>query len=289
MNIPANNNLHYKHLAQKWTKKNEKYIEKLIKNHKEAFEWFANNTKKIAVSSLASLFLLSSPLIMKFAPTSVSAEKSIDKSVFLVSDLSHVLPDDTGPVSDYREKEIERILSRTFHLDVKAELSGKRLNTTYGRIGAEQHLARFPGDSIYGHFDDQEEADNFSSSGMAPGLGAWGYFATSGAEMTSQDSLREKYYVAVQTFLAPGFNENQKEYLDFFKYRKMLVVNPHNGKAVVAVIADSGPAPWTGKQLGGSPEVMKYLERYDGRQVRGVLYFFIDDPNDQVPLGPIAL
>ena len=67
----------------------------------------------------------------------------------------------------------------------------------------------------------------------------------------------------------------------------MLVVNPHNGKAIVVVIADAGPAQWTGKQLGGSPEVMKYLERYDGTQVRGVLYFFIDDPNNEVPLGPI--
>jgi hypothetical protein len=69
----------------------------------------------------------------------------------------------------------------------------------------------------------------------------------------------------------------------------MLVVNPQNGKAVVAVIGDSGPAPWTGKHLGGSPEVMKYLQRYDGKQVGPVLYFFIEDPNNTVPLGPIGL
>jgi hypothetical protein len=67
------------------------------------------------------------------------------------------------------------------------------------------------------------------------------------------------------------------------------VVNPDNGKAVVAVIGDAGPAAWTGKHLGGSPEVMVYLERKDGRQRGPVLYFFVDDPDDTIPLGPIEI
>ena len=67
----------------------------------------------------------------------------------------------------------------------------------------------------------------------------------------------------------------------------MLVVNPENGKAMVVVIGDAGPGQSTGKHLGGSPEVMKYLQRVDGKQKGPVLYFFIDDPEDRVPLGPI--
>ncbi|OGH06407.1 MAG: hypothetical protein A2W22_06400 [Candidatus Levybacteria bacterium RBG_16_35_11] len=278
---------HYRHLAEKWAKRNENYIQKLINEHKEAFEWLAQNTKKLAISSLAGLFIISSPLIAKLTPTTVSAEKSIDRNVFLVSDLSHVLPDEVGPLSEFREKEVEEILERTFKLKIKAQLNGIRLNTTYGKIGAEQHLSRYPGDNIVTHLDSEEEAKEYWSAGMAPGLGGWGYFADSQSETTEKEKMREKYYIAVQAFLAPGFNEDRQRYLDFFKFRKMLVVNPHNGKAVVAVIGDAGPAAWTGKQLGGSPEVMKYLQRYDGRQVRGVLYFFIDDPNDEVPLGPL--
>ena len=69
----------------------------------------------------------------------------------------------------------------------------------------------------------------------------------------------------------------------------MLVVNPQNGKAMVVVIGDAGPAAWTGKHLGGSPEVMKYLERVDGRQKGPVLYFFLDDPDDKIPLGPLPV
>lgn len=124
---------------------------------------------------------------------------------------------------------------------------------------------------------------------MAPGRGAWRYFADSQESLTQKEIDQEKYYIAVQTFLAPGYYSHVKEYSEFFKFRKMLVVNPENGKAMVVVIGDSGPAVWTGKQLGGSPEVMSYLERVDGAQKGPVLYFFIDDPSDTVPLGPIEI
>ncbi len=97
----------------------------------------------------------------------------------------------------------------------------------------------------------------------------------------------EKYYVAVQTFLAPGWNDDVRGHYNFFRYRKMLVVNAQNGKAMVVVIGDAGPAPFTGKHLGGSPEVMAHLERKDGGARGPVLYFFIDDPDDTIPLGPI--
>ncbi|MBI4097102.1 MAG: hypothetical protein HY428_01675 [Candidatus Levybacteria bacterium] len=139
------------------------------------------------------------------------------------------------------------------------------------------------------HFATQEDAEKYYSSGMATGLGAWGYFASSKDAMTEKDVLREKYYIAVQTFLAPGFQENVSDRYNFFKYRKMLVVNPQNGKAIVCIIGDAGPAEWTGKSLGGSPEVMKYLERVDGKARGSVLYYFVDDPSDTIPLGPVEV
>ncbi len=59
-----------------------------------------------------------------------------------------------------------------------------------------------------------------------------------------------------------------------------------NGNAVVADIADAGPAAFTGKQFGGSPEVMNYLG--GPRYKKGpVVIFFVDDPNNKVPLGPV--
>jgi hypothetical protein len=288
----SGNSSHYKFLAEKWTNRHRKLQEKIFTEHGDLFKWFTDNSKQMLISSLAGILLLLSPTIDKIpqALSSGAAQvKTIDKRAFLVYDLKNVLPQKVQNLTPEQEKEVSEILTRTFGFDVVPELEGKRLNTSYGIIGQEQHLARFPGDSMFTHFSNQVDAEKYWSYGMAPGLGGFGYFTDSSGELTQQGIDREKYYIAVQTFLAPNFDENKQAYLDFFKFRKMLVVNPDNGKAIVADIADAGPSPWTGKQLGGSPEVMNYLERVDGAQRGGVLYFFINDPNDTIPLGPVNL
>lgn len=216
-----------------------------------------------------------------------STAQKVDKKVFLISDLAKILPHEVRPLTELEEKKVSDILPRTFGFKVAPELKGKRLNRSYGLIGAEQHLALYPGDTLSTHFGSEGEKKLYWQSGMAPGLGAWGYFASSKEELTDLDKNREKYYIAVQTFLSKDFNTRFAEYRDFFKYRKMLVVNPNNGRAIVADIADAGPAEWTGKHLGGSPEVMHYLERVDGSLRGSVLYFFISDLDDKIPLGPI--
>jgi len=289
--MPKKNSLHFTKLKNKWIKRHENLSKDIFKAHKESFEWLAQSSKQLTVGSLAGLFLLTQPIVAKvpvaFSQGAVQVSQTVDKNAFLVFDLRGVLPDNVQVLTSEQERDVSHILTRDFGFSVVPELLGKRLNTSYGFIGQEQHLARFPGDTIYSHFTDPTETQKYWNYGMAPGLGAWRYFSSSKEDLTQKDIDREKYYIAVQTFLAPGFEENPKEYTDFFKYRKMLVVNPQNGKAVVAVIGDAGPAPWTGKSLGGSPEVMNYLERVDGAQKGAVLYFFIDDPNDTIPLGPV--
>lgn len=285
---------HYAHLKQKWTAHHKKLQKKLWRKHKDSLNWLLDNSKQLAVGSLGSLMLLTTPSAIALSSphaliSSAQITKNIEKSVFLVSDLSNLLPKEVQPLTPQEEELIVQTLTRHFGFKITPVLNKIRLNRSYGFIGQEQHLARFPGDNLASHFDSEEEAKMFSSAGMAPGLGAWGYFAPSKVEFTDKDKMREKYYIAVQTFLAPGFNEHVKEYVDFFKYRKMLVVNPTNGRVMAVVIGDAGPAQWTGKHLGGSPEVMRYLERADGSQRGPVLYFFIDDPEDKIPLGPIGV
>ena len=285
----------YKGLRDKWISKHKELQASLWAKHGDAIHEFVTNTKNFAIGSVSGLMLLSGPAVNLIAPpNSLAVQESklpVDKSAFLVGDLANIIPDEVRELTPEEEVNAGNVLTRDFGFPVAAELLGIRLNRSYGYIGAEQHLARYPGDSMASHFNPpaggQEEAQKYYSSGMAPGLGGWGYFARSQAEMTQKEIDREKYYIAVQSFLAPGFAERTGEYIKFFKFRKMLVVNPNNGHAMVVVIGDAGPGASTGKHLGGSPEVMKYLERFDGRQKGPVLYFFIDDPNDQVPLGPI--
>ena len=59
--------------------------------------------------------------------------------------------------------------------------------------------------------------------------------------------------------------------------------------AVVAVLGDSGPGTETGKQFGGSPEVMASLGFYPKATRGDVVVLFLDDPADTIPLGPMFI
>jgi len=258
---------HYKDLSSRWRARHEDLQKRLWSKHRESLEWLSNNYRQLVSGSLGGLMLLAGQ-VSNFIPSlhaanaQTSITQGIDKETFLISDLAKILPKDVVPLGSEEEQKISDILSRTYGIKVTPELDGKRLDRSYGIIGAEQHLVRFPGDNLSSHFDSEEDKKLYWQQGMAPGLGAWSYFAPSEEALTQKDKDREKYYIAVQTFLSKDFNSKFAEYRNFYKYRKMLVVNPNNGLAIVVDIADAGPAEWTGKHLGGSPEVMHYLERF---------------------------
>lgn len=274
---------HYEYLRKKWTAKHREGTQNLFEKH----------LRKAAIGSLGGLMLLQTPGIalpmtqLLTEQTKVASEE--DKNALLAVELLDKIPKEERNLTTEEETNIGQLLSKDFNIDVKAQINGIRLNRTYGVIGGEQHLYRYPGDILQGHARSAQDWAMYGSAGVAPGLGAWGYFVPSKQEFTQKDEEKERYYLAVQTFLVPGFAENVKEYRDFFKFRKMIVVNPKTGQAVVAVIGDAGPSPWTGKHLGGSPEVMHYLGLAGGPRKGAVLYFFIDDPDDKVKLGPINL
>ncbi len=288
---------HFDYLKNKWQDR-QQYIQKtLLEKHQESIDWF-HRSKQMVAGTLASVMMFSQQV-----PASLIAQTVLPKNNHnnvaesatpktkeqLMAELKTVLPPSVEPLSEEQESNISSIFSEYFKIPVSAKFGDKRLNRSYGLIGAEQHLMRYPGDTMDSHFETAEEAQKFYASGMAPGRGAWGYFAPSREEMTEAIKQREKYYIAVPTFMAPGWEENVKKLYSHFKYRKMLVVNPENGKSMIVTIGDAGPAPWTGKHLGGSPEVMQYLERKDGGQKGPVLYFFVNDPEEKIPLGPISV
>lgn len=276
----------YEYLRKKWTARHRQASESFLDNHTETI-------KNITLGGLGGLMMLSNPAVAGIPQSTNnlfanrSEEKEVEPQQRVVDSLKTALPAEVRKLTPEEEVEIGEILSQQYNLPIKSEIDGIRLNRSYGLIGGEQHLYRYPGDTVFKHADTTSDWAMYGGSGIAPGLGAWGYFARSEAEFTEKDKLRERYYIAVQTFLAPGFSENVGKYRDFFKYRKMLLVNPKTGQAVVTVIGDAGPAEWTGKHLGGSPEVMHFVGHAKGPRKGPVLYFFIDDPNDEVPLGPI--
>lgn len=274
-------NPQYQYLRNKWINRHKHTTQNLLDKH----------FRHIAMTSLGGLLLLPSSGLTfhpaKIADQTAGILAAADTNKLLAAELKGLVPLDNSNLSPIEEKQIVELLSRRIGIAVAAEVDGKRLNRTYGLIGGEQHLYRYPGDSLYDHARDARDWALYSDAGMAPGLGAWGYFAPSKETFTKEDADRERYYIAVQTFLSPGFAEHVAEYRDFYKYRKMLVVNPQTGQAIVADIADAGPSEYTGKNLGGSPEVMDALGLGSGPRKGGVLYFFLKDQS--TPLGPVKI
>lgn len=272
----------FEYLRKKWVEKHRNITQNLFDKH----------LQKIAATSLGGLMLLSTPGLSMHSvnsPTEQSPKISgfKDTNKLVAAELADKVPSEVRALDQLEEQKIVDALSNSFGLKVAAELEGKRLNKNYGLIGGEQHLYRYPGDNMFAHSHSVKDWAMFGDAGIAPGLGAWGYFAPSKDKMTQEIESQERYYLAVQTFLSPGYAERTGEYRDFFKYRKMLVVNPKTGQAVVADIADAGPSEWTGKHLGGSPEVMHELGLATGPRKGAVLFFFISDPDNKIPLGPI--
>src|SRR5260221_141127 len=244
-----------------------------------------HSAKLLGAGALAGTLLLGSatlknlhPADRTFVHTNLDMSLEIPQNI-LFNDLKSILPESMRPLTVDEEKKLESAFKDVIGVSAKANLEGEHLNTTYGLIGAEQLLRRYPGDTVTDHPYDNNE-------GMAPGLGAWGYFAPSKEKLTPDLVEKEKWYAVVQTLYLPDWSKRLAYLRDWYKYRKVLIVNTLNGNAVVADIADSGPAAWTGKVFGGSPAVMDSLGglRY---KVGPVVLFFVDDPNNKVPLGPV--
>lgn len=275
------------------------------KNHPHAKKFFdktglsldkirQHSSKVIAAGALTGALLLSPGRIQAeglylpepIAKTIVSSQDlEMNSSDWLATQLAKFLP----PISNafaqpflslQEEKVIGKVIERGTGVRAVANLEGEHLNTVYGYIGAEQHLRRFPLDTIAQH------GQLAHVEGMAPGNGGFGYFTGEDGKLSQEEIDREKYYVAVQLMYLPDWNERLRYLVNWYKWRKVIVVDVPSGRAVVAVVGDAGPASWTGKHFGGSPELMDWLGGKKYKKGR-VLLYFVDDPENKVPLGPV--
>jgi hypothetical protein len=294
---------HFKTLSAKLEKKKEEVLEEFQDKHKEVTRWAKRKGVKaeevarkgargLAAGVATSAMVLSAGVV----PSSQLPNKNLKHQKEIKRDVSDIdikskvkaRKDVTDDVKNtlkgvdlYDEEEISKRLSKVLKIPVKPKLDGIRLNATYGIMGYESHLTRYPGDNLATHFHSEEDYKKFASAAMAGGPGAWGYISPSGESMTTKDIEREKYYLVAQTFLSPNWGPPQVK--SWFRHRKMVVVNPVNGMVVVGVLEDAGPEVSTGRKFGGSPEVISELDLFSTGS--NVLMYFVDDPKDQIPLG----
>lgn len=243
----------------------------------------------LAGIAMAGQVAMTSPAISNVPSNQVLDEKSRQIALNIseqehqevIAKLSSYVNSPAGHLERETELYLEQQLSEILGFKVRTELEGHRLNHSIGVMGAEQHLLRFPGDQLSEH-------DAFQEAGIAPNRGAFGWFTENG-QLTKEAILREKYYFAVQLMYLPEWNQNNQELKPWYKFRKMIVINPAEQVAVVAVVADAGPAMWVKKQFGGSPEVIREGKIWSPNSKGKVMLLFVDDSEDQIPLGPISL
>src|SRR3989344_27147 len=250
-------------------------------------EWFAK--KKISLSdirahsarlltgaTLGSALLLAAPHLSLFNKNQTQSVATADSWENFLTRLREVI---TSQITPDTEVEISANVKKYYQFSAVFSLDNNRIPFYFGSMGLEQHLFRFEGDTVTQH--------GFSETGMAPARGAFGYFFAQSNKTISQMIDEERFYIVLQTFLIPEWNDEWAELKRWYKFRKFLVINPENGKAVVAVLGDAGPAVWTGKKFGGSPEVMAGLGFYPEKHKGDTIVLFLDDPGNQIPLGPI--
>lgn len=278
--------------------KHHRRIKQRLSRHKKAQTWLkekgvsvtklrAKSARLLTAGALSGALLLNSgginipKVAVEFIGQAFAKPLSGQelKNTFIAA-MQSIVPQDPRPLTDKEEEGLSEVFKKYLKVSGVSSLEGNHLNTTYGYTGEEQHLARYPGDSIGEH-------DELQNIGMAQGLGAWGYFGSSKEALTGEQIQKEKYYIAAQTLYLPDWSTKQPYLKDWYKFRKVLVVNPKNGQAAVAVIGDAGPADWTGKQFGSSPELMHYLGLDKGMKKGEVIIFFVDDKENKVPLGPV--
>jgi len=244
----------------------------------------------LAATSFAGAVALNSPDEMLAVPQIQAQESVEDELMAVVSQEEHreimnklesIVQMPPGHMEKETELYLEQQLSEILNFEVTAELEGQRLNHSIGIMGGEQHLFRFPGDSLSQH-------DAYQEAGIASNRGAFGWF-TEGGELTEKAIAREKYYFAVQTLYLENWNTEHQILKPWYKFRKMVVINPAEELAVVGVVGDAGPAAWVQKQFGGSPEVIREGKIWSPKSRGRVLLLFVDDPDDKIPLGPISL
>lgn len=211
----------------------------------------------------------------------IAAQITLEEHDEIVNKMKGYVKNPPGHLESEDELYLEQQISDMLGFEVTAELEGHRLNHSIGTMGGEQHLMRFPTDTLSQH-------DAYQQAGIAPARGAFGWF-TEGGELTQQAIQREKYYFAVQTLYLPDWNTNYKDLKPWYKYRKMVAINPADGTAAVGVVGDAGPAQWVGKQFGGSPEIIREGKIWSKEAKGRVILMFVDDPEDKVPLGVIDI
>lgn len=212
---------------------------------------------------------------------SLAIKISLDEHQEIMAKLASLAHLPAGHLEKTDELYLEQQLTDLLGFPVAAELADHRLNHSVGIMAAQSHLLRSPTDVLEAHGKHLE-------AGLAGKRGGFGWFTENG-ELTTQGIEREKYYFAVQLHYLADWHHQTEELRNWYRYRKMVMINPSEEVAVVGVVGDIGPSAWMQHQFGASPEIIREGNVWSQKTLGHVFLFFVDDPDDTIPLGPVSM
>jgi len=158
-------------------------------------------------------------------------------------------------------------------------LDGIPLPANSGLVGREQHLcltvSQEPSATHYALSGTPAAAQNRMAweEGGGSGYGAWG---------KAPPVEDERYYINMRWNYTDMHGQPILASKDWYYRKRVLVINPANGRKVLASIVEYGPAPWTGRVSGLSPEAMLTL---GAETDDNLTYYWALDQS--LPPGPI--
>ncbi len=195
--------------------------------------------------------------------------------------VSQLVKQPAGQLAKEDELYLEQQMTDLLGFEVAAELDGHHLEHQRGVMAAQMHLRRFPTDSLDQH-------DVYREAGLSPNRSLFGWFTELG-QLTPEAIVHEKYFFTVQADFLPDWHAAYEDLTAWFKFRKMIVINGAEKRAVVGVVGNTGPPDWMQKQFGGSPEVIREGLIWSPKTRGRVFMLFVNDPENKVPLGPMNL
>ena len=271
----------------------EKTKSEFVAQNPDLVEWM--NDRKLHVDQLSfsnvdvkneqiQIDSVESELVEKLATiqnsdTPLASKISEEEYQSILQKIVQLLHLPAGQLEEDSELYLEQQLSDLLGFDITANLNNHRLLFSTGIMESAPHLKRSPTDCLEAH-------TNYHEAGINRNRSAFGWFG-SNTELDQQAVNREKYYISIPLYFHSNWNLQHTELKSWYKFKKIVVINPAEKIAVVGVIGDIGPATYTRRQFAGSPELIHTGKIWSPQTSGRVLVLFVDDPEDKVALGPV--
>ncbi len=166
---------------------------------------------------------------------------------------------------------LEQQLSEITGIEVTSVLDGHRLHFQTGVVCSLPHSKRSPTDALGRH-------EVLFEAGLRQSRSCYGW--------VPED--HERYGIALPLVLFSPDPVERTQLKQWYKYRKMLLVNPHEQKAVIASVFDVQFTQTQKYQFGATPEAVRSLHAWSPKTQGRTLLFFVT-PTDTHPLGPVDM